>query len=174
MLCQICQLKTAEIKISHIINDKRVEIQICSECADEKGVNNPLINLPQLFGNVVEQLLGDELFSKGSENSGAKCPGCGCLWEQFQENGLLGCDICYQFFEEDLKIVLRRIHGSNQHIGSRPKSCRYLVDESELANIRVDLKRAINSENFERAAELRDMLRDANRETDKKDAAILR
>ncbi len=114
------------------------------------------------------------VFSKGSENSGAKCPGCGCLWEQFQENGLLGCDICYQFFEEDLKIVLRRIHGSNQHIGSRPKSCRYLVDESELANIRVDLKRAINSENFERAAELRDMLRDANRETDKKDAAILR
>jgi protein arginine kinase activator len=175
MLCQICQLNTAEIKIAHLANDKKIEIHICKECAEEKGINHPLMSLPDLFGNFISELLGDDFSQKHAGQSGKKCPGCESTWEGFQETGLFGCDICYQFFEEDLKVVLRRIHGSNQHIGSRPKSFRHIVDESELVSLKSDLERAIGAEDFERAAELRDIMRDAQRELDKKaNSAVLK
>lgn len=175
MLCQVCQTKTAEIKIAHILNNKKLEIDLCKNCADDKGISSPLMNLPLLFGNFIAQLIGEDGLKRRKENDGRECAGCGLSWEDFEKTGLFGCDICYQSFEEDLEVVLRRIHGSNRHIGCRPRSLRQLVDGSELESMRADLQKAITNEQFERAAELRDILRDAEREIDKRgDDGILR
>ncbi len=175
MLCQVCQKNPAEIKISHAINDKKIQIELCKACAEEKGLNNPLLNLPQLFGNFLAQILGEEVFRSKRDAFETQCPECGATWDYFRETGLLGCDLCYQVFEEDLAVILRRIHGSNQHIGSRPRSHRYLVNESELEGMKMELQKAIEEERFERAAELRDMIRDAEREISKRnDDGILR
>lgn len=169
MLCQVCQVKTAEIKISHVLNNKKIEMNLCKKCAEEKGMNNPLMNLPQIFGNIIAELLGEEFLKTKKEKDGVQCPGCGASWGYFQKIGLLGCDICYETYQKDLDVVLRRIHGSNQHIGSRPKSHRQIVDEIELKRIKLELQQAIKSENFEKAAELRDIIRDAQREIDKRE-----
>lgn len=175
MLCQICQKNTAEIRVSHAINEKKIEINLCKSCAEEKGLSNPLSNLPQLFGNFIAELIGQDLFKSRRRDATRKCPGCGSTWDNFHDTGLLGCDLCYQTYEEDLSVILRRIHGSNKHIGSRPKSYRFVVDESELEGIKEELQQAIDNEKFERAAELRDIIRDAQREIDKKnDDGILR
>ncbi|MFQ5676367.1 MAG: UvrB/UvrC motif-containing protein, partial [bacterium] len=104
-----------------------------------------------------------------------ECSGCGLTWDQFEKTGLVGCDSCYQVFSDDLNLILRRIHGSNQHIGSRPKSQRYRIDKSELKKIRLELQAAIENEDFELAAELRDMVRDAESgKVRKKEDGILR
>ncbi|RMF70286.1 MAG: hypothetical protein D6743_00535 [Calditrichaeota bacterium] len=175
MLCQICKEKPAVIKISHVVNDKKVEMSLCKSCAEKKGLDNPMMTLPQIFGNVIAEIFGEDLLETEGEDSGEKCPGCGTSWEAFQQSGLLGCDICYQTFQDDLNIILRRIHGSNKHIGSRPKSQRHKVDASELARLNLELKAAIENEDFELAAELRDMVRDAQREMDRLgDDGILR
>jgi len=92
-----------------------------------------------------------------------------------KKTGLFGCDICYQVFSKDLNVILRRIHGSNQHIGNRPKSQRYVIDDFELKKIKLELQAAIENEDFELAAELRDMVRDTQSELNKKvDDGILR
>jgi protein arginine kinase activator len=167
MVCQVCHINPAEVKLTQVINNKKIELSLCKKCAEEKGMGNPLAALPQIFGNFILSLLGEDVLKPREEKSGLKCQQCGLAWDDFKKTGLLGCDICYQSFHEELKVVLRRIHGSNQHIGSRPKSYRFFMTEAELENAKLELEQAIENENFERAAELRDMIRDAQREMEK-------
>ncbi|MFQ5864215.1 MAG: UvrB/UvrC motif-containing protein [bacterium] len=169
MLCQICNVNAAEVKLTQIINSKKLEMNLCKKCAEEKGIDNPLTALPQIFGSFLMSMLDEDIIKRRKVKSKIKCRGCGLVWDDFQKTGLFGCDICYDTFREDLKVILRRIHGSNQHIGSRPKTHRYVVQESDLKRIKLELQNAIENENFERAAELRDMIRDAQREIDKKE-----
>jgi len=166
MLCQVCHTNPAGIKIAHVIDEKKVEINLCKSCAEKKGLSNPMMTIPQLFGNFVSELLGEEILERSESAESVACTGCGLTWEDFQKTGLLGCDICYQMFQGDLGRVLRQIHGSNQHIGSRPRSQRSNVDVSELEIIKRELKAAIKNEDFELAAELRDMIHDAERHND--------
>jgi protein arginine kinase activator len=169
MLCQVCHVNSAAIKIAHTINGKKIEVNLCKDCAEQKGIDNPFSALPQMFGNFIAELLGENTLRREKSHDKRRCPGCGTSWETFEKTGLLGCGQCYDTFLEDLKLVLRRIHGSNQHIGSCPKSFRRVVDHSKIKNFRTQLERAIKSENFEKAAELRDIIRDAEREIDKSD-----
>lgn len=175
MLCQMCHVNPAGIKIAHVINEKKVEINLCKACAEKKGLSNPMMTIPQIFGNFVAELLGQDVLEQSDASASITCTGCGSTWEDFQNTGLLGCEICYQIFQEDLSRVLRRIHGSSQHIGSRPRSQRSNIDRSEIEVIRKELQAAIRNEDFELAAELRDMIRDAERQNDgKQDDGILR
>lgn len=174
MLCQFCKTNPSTITISHVVNSKKIEINLCTSCAEEKGVDNPLAALPQIFENFIAELIGEENLLRGTKQAGSTCDGCGVTWDDFQKTGMFGCDICYQTFQKDLDLVLRRIHGSNQHIGSRPKSQRHKLSESELEKIKRELQHAIENEAFELAAELRDMIRDAQRELDRENDGILR
>ena len=80
----------------------------------------------------------------------------------FRDTGRLGCAECYQAFGDHLRDLLRRFHGSSQHVGER-----YLVPgvngeasaRSQLLDLRDQLRRAVENENFELAAELRDQIR---------------
>lgn len=165
MLCQLCKKNPATIKISYMIADKKSEMNICKECAEHKGIDNPINTLPQIFDNFIVELLGEH----ASGEDTWECESCGTTWEEFQKTGLFGCEICYQTFKDELDILLRRIHGSNKHIGSRPHSQRTHLDPAEIKRIERELQAAIASENFELAAELRDLIRDAQRELERKD-----
>ncbi len=167
MLCQICHVKTADIKIAHVVNTKKIEINLCKGCAEQKGLDNPLSSIPQIFGNFITQLFGQDALKIQTDNESKRCSGCGLTWSHFQKTGLFGCDACYRTYADELGPILRKLHGSNQHVGSCPKSYRPVVDDSEIEQFQVQLHEAIKRENFERAAELRDKIRDARRKIDK-------
>lgn len=169
MLCQLCNLNSASVTISYVVNDKKISMNLCKECAEDKGLDNPMTTLPQMFGNFITELLGKDSLKRQSRDQNLQCSACGLTWDSFEETGLFGCDICYQVFSKDLNVILRRIHGSNQHIGNRPKSQRYKIDNAELQRIKMELETAIKNEDFELAAELRDMVRDAETHLDKKE-----
>jgi len=170
MLCQLCKNNEATIKISYMLANNKNEMNLCRECAEDKGIDNPFTSLPKIFENFIVEILSQEpidAVNADDEEDHAKCSGCGTTWNSFQKTGLLGCEICYQVFKEELNILLRRIHGSNKHIGSRPRSQRSNIAVSELKRIQMELQEAINSENFELAAQLRDLIRDAQGELQK-------
>jgi protein arginine kinase activator len=80
----------------------------------------------------------------------------------FRDSGRLGCAQCYQSFEDHLRDLLRRLHGSSQHVGERyvlPGARGEVDATSRLLDLRDKLRRAVESENFELAAELRDRIR---------------
>jgi protein-arginine kinase activator protein McsA len=86
---------------------------------------------------------------------------CGMTLPEFEKHYRLGCPACYETFREELQTVLRcsQTRGC-RHQGKIPpalKAARSLdLDRGELER---ELDEAIRTEDFERAAHLRDLLR---------------
>ena len=174
MLCEICKKRPVAVSYTQVINNKKTQYSVCMKCAEEKGITNPLAGLPEVFGKIVANIIGEQLLPEREEgkkkSSARRCPKCNTALDKFEKTGLLGCDECYQAFGKELNTLLRRIHGSNKHIGSRPRPRRVVTEERDLLKLRAELDLAINKEKFERAAELRDLIRDAEREAGSKSA----
>jgi protein arginine kinase activator len=175
MLCQICKKRPVAISYTQVINHKKTQLSICLKCAEEKGVTNPLAGLPEMFGKILANIFAEqqieEMEEKATYQHSTRCPECKTSLAEFEKTGLLGCAQCYQTFGKELAILLRRIHGSSKHIGSRPRPRRVFTAEKDVGRLRRELEKAINKEHFERAAELRDLLRDAEREKNRKPSA---
>lgn len=160
MICQICGVREATIKFTQIINQKKTEMHICKICAEEKGYTNPLASFPKIIGGLILGIMGELPTTSQREHISLRCDFCRLSWNEFQDRGLLGCGHCYDSFIEPLKALLRKMHGSNKHIGNRPADKRLYGTADELDRLRNELKRAIKAENYEHAAELRDKIRD--------------
>ena len=136
-------------------------LHLCEKCAAEKGVENPgatktpLGSFLAAMGKVAEQT--------PASKAGEVCSRCGGTFQDFRETGRLGCPDCYRSFEAPLRDLLRRLHGSTHHLGERyaerePAVVAAAVNERASA-LREQLRLAVETENFELAAELRDRLR---------------
>jgi protein arginine kinase activator len=86
-------------------------------------------------------------------------------YEDFKKIGRLGCGECYAIFRANLVPLLKRIHGSTQHVGKYPdpthvkeqKTVTKLREELEV--VKTDLLKAIKKDEFEEAATLRDKVK---------------
>jgi protein arginine kinase len=147
--------------LTQVINDEQAELHLCKQCAEEKGLGIPFGALPSNFGAMVVAFLGAQLPGGGTRTVGSpKCEHCGITKDDFERTGLLGCGECYETFHEDLKFILRRIHGSNKHIGTRPPSLRAVKEHPDIEQLRQRLQEAVANERFEEAAQLRDLITD--------------
>ena len=89
-----------------------------------------------------------------------KCPQCNFTQADFKKSGRLGCAACYQTFAEGLEGLLKSMHKGTRHSGKVPESLRRKRDYSEqLSLLQKQLAKAIETENFETAAQLRDEIR---------------
>ena len=160
MICDICGIREATIKFTQVINKQKKEMHICKVCAEEQGYSNPLSGIPKIIGGLILGIMGELPGKVKSEHIDLKCDNCQLSWSEFQDKGLLGCEYCYESFAEPMKKLLRKMHGSNKHIGNRPTGQRVIGNADELEKLCRDLERAIKSENYEQAALLRDKIRD--------------
>jgi protein arginine kinase activator len=124
----------------------------------------------QTGATVAKFPLSDFLASMGKGAAGklpavadeSPCGFCGATLKDFRETGRLGCPHCYASFEPHLRDLLRRLHGSSQHVGEvylPPSAAGEAAAEDRLGDLRDQLRRAVEAENFELAAELRDRIR---------------
>ena len=166
MLCQSCKKENASVKCIQVINEKKTEWILCTKCAEQQGLTNPLAGLPEFFGKILANLIGEELpgihsdDSDKTDESSPKCPSCKISFSEFEKKGIMGCPQCYDTFEAELKILLRRIHGSNHHIGSRPRQYQAAFSGEKIAILRQNLNSAVKQERYEDAAELRNRITD--------------
>jgi len=158
MLCDNCGKEQAKVHYKEIKDDKVTELHLCEKCAMEKGIQLPHKKQPFMISNI----LADMAEEVGSDI--AKCSGCGLTYNEFRECGRLGCPTCYETFKEQLKPLLRRIHGSNVHVGKSPRHSEEIFKKRrEIEQLKADLMRAIEKEDFEKAAEIRDRIRELER-----------
>jgi protein arginine kinase activator len=142
------------IQVHQIINDQSAVVHLCQQCAIEQGIEVEAT----LESNPLTGFLA--LLDQHPATAGA-CPGCGATLEDYRSTGRLGCALCYATFAGPLRDLLRRIHGAAVHTGSRPPSAEdSLTAEARRADLQSQLLRAIEHEQFERAAVLRDQLRE--------------
>ncbi|MFC1698370.1 UvrB/UvrC motif-containing protein [Candidatus Omnitrophota bacterium] len=160
MTCDICHKIEATVHLTEIVDNQITELHLCEECARQKGAQ-----MEQHFG-LADLLAGLADFGQQFEAAGkteSKCGNCGLAYEDFRRVGRLGCSECYEVFKDSLGVLLKRIHGSVQHLGRAPlrkvEPAPTTKKASEIDVLKGKLQRAIKMEEFEEAAHLRDKIR---------------
>ncbi len=161
-VCDNCGEPGAVVHLTRVENEETTTTHLCEKCAAEKGIQTSIKspNLP--LTDFLAKMGGDNLFeAEGSPQEDLSCPFCGLSTADFKRLGRLGCPQCYSTFETYLRGLLRRIHGSTQHVGKvyLPPDPSVSDREQRLTALRRKLSRAVETEDFERAAELRDQIR---------------
>ena len=156
MQCSICKEKPATVHLTQIVGDKMQKLDLCEDCAKAKGVNDPaglaLADLMLGLGasQEIEQAVGADL----------KCPRCGFSQADFKKSGRLGCPECYVTFAEGLAGLLKTMHKGTRHVGKAPEALRQSRDKMDrLKLLQKKLNKAIDTEDFELAAQLRDEIK---------------
>lgn len=176
MLCERCKKNEATMVLTKIINNKKTVTNLCAECAREAGntMQMPLDGLGSIFSG----LLGLETLWKGgpiqSIGTVKKCPSCGMTKEDIMREGKLGCGDCYITFIDEIRPLLRKIHGNCLHHGSVPNVDEPVKVRKEAKNespekspvemLQDKMKEAIAKEDFETAAALRDQIKELQKE----------
>jgi len=159
MNCEICNIRPARVHYTEIVNNTMTKMNLCLECAEEKGVD---VHKDGNFGlgDLVAGLIDTAVDADAERISKVHCPRCGYQYSDFKRLGRLGCPDCYDAFESQLVAVLRHVHGSTQHTGKHAthRSEQSAIRE-QVAALREELNLAIRNEDYERAAALRDEIR---------------
>jgi len=165
MLCQECRKKPATVHITRIINGRKTELNLCSECAGEKGELDFFMEPQFPIQTFLAGLLEKGAMQVMPASAGPRCPGCGSTFRDFSRTGRLGCSQCYEHFGNRLDPVLRRVHGSLVHSGKVPaRSGEAIKVRRSIEELRSELARAVEAEEFEKAAKLRDRIKDLQKE----------
>ncbi len=162
MLCQQCHKRDASVHFTQIINGNKAVMYLCNQCAEKKGqfVISPKLNLGDFLWGF-HGLGQSEGFAKVEKPDEVCCDVCSMSIEDFRKTGKLGCANCYRVFNDSLNPILRRLHGSVQHTGRVPKKAADCIREmNELEGLKAQLTEAIGKEEYEKAAVLRDSIRD--------------
>ncbi|MBR4868677.1 MAG: UvrB/UvrC motif-containing protein [Clostridia bacterium] len=159
MLCQQCGLHPATTHIRTSINGVQQEKMLCSHCAAKEGYQE----LSSLFtGGLLGSLLKNDL--SGTTAAGAiRCTRCGISFEEIARSGKVGCGDCYQQFRTKLAPTVERLHGKADHVGKTPYAKQEPTSApkpSRLEELKEQLARAIETQEFELAAQLRDEIRE--------------
>jgi protein arginine kinase activator len=165
MTCDECKEREAVVHLTQIVNEQVSTIHLCEKCAAERGVESPALLTKTPLGTFLAAMGKPGATDAGVTAAGA-CPACGFTLADFRDAGRLGCSECYVTFASQLKDLIRRLHGSTLHVGERytgvgaaGKAQQPARGPGEGADLRERLRQAVDEENFELAAELRDRLR---------------
>ena len=157
-LCQYCNKREAKIHFTEIKDGKKTEMHICEQCAHEKNMVLAFPSLP-----VLSQIMkGGPSATRGeSEAVPATCPACGLAYTEFKAKGRLGCPACYNAFAPVLVPLLEKVHGTASHHGKAPPRVEgELESRREVEALEIELNEDVAAEDYERAAELRDQIRE--------------
>jgi protein arginine kinase activator len=152
-ICQVCKKREATVFLTQIINGNKTDLMMCRQCAGE-GYKIDLNTL-------ISGLLGLDWENEGAGSATEiSCDRCGMTVDEFNRTGKMGCSHCYDVFREPMKVLLKRIQGNTRHQGKIPD--RYAAAhaaEMEVERLQQELKECIRVENYERAAVIRDRIR---------------
>jgi protein arginine kinase activator len=163
MLCDHCKERDAVVHLTRIVDNAVTQLHLCEKCAAEKGVETT-IALPQHpLGEILQAVQAAPTPGGGAAGTGdaGVCAFCGATARDFRVTGRLGCAHCYEAMEGSLRELLRRLHGNSKHVGRRyePPRPETLAQGDARLVLRDRLQRAVDAEQFELAAQLRDQLR---------------
>ncbi len=161
MLCRNCSKKEATTHIRSIIAGETAETHLCAECAAALGYTDvfPLF-VPGLGDFVLGSLRSTSAVSALSSKV-LRCERCGCSFEDIANNGAPGCPDCYRVFYDKLLPTIQSIHGKAAYVGKVAGGAGEDVKQAhKRALLKELLNRAIDEQNFERAAQLRDEIRE--------------
>ena len=160
--------------IREIVNGSVTERHLCSHCAQENGIS-ALFDADSAIGRLLSGFLGRSI-SAGESGSGNEdeiaCSCCGMTYGEFIKEGKFGCSECYETFGLLVQDNIKKLQGSDSHVGKHPKQftgmrpASFLKKEEvlsageELKILAERQREAVLEEDYEEAAALRDRIRE--------------
>lgn len=159
MLCQNCGKYDATTHVKRIINGEAAEAHLCGDCARALGYTDVFGGFGNTFGDLLGSFFG-EVPKSTLTTRAVRCEKCGNTFNDIVNSGKIGCADCYTTFYDKLLPSLQRIHGKTRHEGKNPAIIKAEVTNSvnSIEDLEEQLKIAIDEQNFEKAAELRDKI----------------
>jgi protein arginine kinase activator len=160
--CDACGRNPAEMTVEDVSKSGRsIELHLCRQCASDRGLVVTTAEQPP-----VSVVLDERTEPSRDADALLVCTHCGLSYAEFKKTLRLGCSECYTSFAERLNPTIRRIHGALRHTGRVPQSDGDAPREFEIQRLRRTLSKAIEQEDYERAAAVRDEIRQAGGEVD--------
>lgn len=165
MLCDECGQREATLHLMAVVNGKKTERHLCSVCAEKSHELEAAAGLkPDALLSAILKHGGED----GRREADSRVCSCGMTLERFHKEGRLGCPECYKTFGDVLVPMLQRLHGASAHSSGRlqpsvqdePAPADEKPAESAIDALKRELREAIELENYEQAAVLRDRIRE--------------
>ena len=160
MICQVCEKNQATIHLTEINDGVRTEMHVCEQCAVEQGIAiKGQIPIDELLGGLLASAPADDEMVDPADKK-LSCPHCGFTLQQFRKEAVLGCPHDYEVFQKELSPLIAKAHnGKTNHVGKIPsKTSGNTKKEMQLLTLNQQLDSAVQSENYELAATLRDKI----------------
>lgn len=180
MNCQFCGHPNASVHISENLKS----LHLCAGCAkkhlnqtipDEQGPTLTelqavagLSQLASLAGS--PQVMVVQIPAQGqamtSQIPDLTCSVCGCTYKEFLTQGLFGCPGCYDSFSGPIKAHHQRVKKA-PYAGKFPaRAFKPLKKKGLINDLKEQLDREVKEENYVKAAQLRDTIRNLEDEVE--------
>lgn len=160
--CEHCK-KNCVIHLTQIVNNEIKKVDMCETCPHAKQLQDPM-----QFG-LMEKLLGIAMQQPLASGKELVCDHCGYPESEFRKTGRLGCPECYDVFVTPKMEILRKIQDAEVHKGKAPKNQDKRGLRVSFARLNKELVESIENEDYERAAEIRDELKEVKEKLGKTD-----
>lgn len=153
--CQRCHKAKATVFVTDMMPQKR-DRQLCEACAQKEGI---IVKQSQPTAAILQEFIKQKTGMAGTEE--LACSQCGASFREFQLKGLLGCPHDYEEFRALLLPLIEKAHeGGKQHTGKSPRDLDPVARRlAGIKRLRRELEEALQQENYERAASVRDQIR---------------
>ena len=177
MICEKCKKNVATFHYTEVINGVKNEHHLCSECAAGTDVSyfSSIFDSDEDLSKLLSGILGSAgLFTDDTEDPSVhvQCPECKMTYGEFVKNSKFGCPTCYDVFGLLISDKIKKIQGSDRHVGKKPVAYGgepdadnpvKQVDDSMSAEREIEIlskkmKEAVADEDYEEAAKLRDKI----------------
>ena len=165
MICEKCKSKKATLFYADESGNRHALCASCGESINkicelgEKKISPPKRYIPDRtlssFCENKSSLLPYILHKAGGE---AVCSSCSAKLERLIDKGRFSCPACYECFEPYLNLPYR--YENDAAISRMPSSRRADIDRQKaLESLKYDMRVAVENENYELAASLRDKVK---------------
>ena len=144
MICDNCKERDAVVHLTRIVDNAVTQLHLCEKCAAAKGVETTVAITQHPLGDILQAV---QQQAPTTSEDASVCSFCGATARDL---------------EKSLRELLRRLHGSSRHVGLRydpPVTHVATPKPDSVHDLRDRLQRAVDTEQFELAAELRDRIR---------------
>ena len=167
MLCDNCKQRQASIHITKIINGEKKEVHLCDQCTSLQEVGSNPFNFKNFITNFTEEMIEGK--SPQIHEDEVSCDHCGMTYDAFKRYGKFGCEHCYDAFGDLIQPLIKRMQGKNHHVGKiAAHGGEYIKRKRELTELNEKLKRAVEQEEYEKAAVYRDKIKSISAEIENK------
>lgn len=168
MICDICKQNEALISVEQISDGVKKNMYLCNECAAKFGFAAFSENIDISVKNIFRKYEFNKQLEQQQQTSPV-CPHCGQKLFDIRFKHKIGCANCFMTFQNEIAEILKQKKKDLQYTGAIQKAKVIGFEEKiTAAGLKQALQKAIEAEEYERAALLRDELKALEQEYDGK------